>query len=293
MNSTSARRAAAHGEREAERAAENPAVDRLGRLGILARAVMVFAVAAIAVQIVRGGGGRAADSHGALQALAGSTGGLILLCLLAVGFAGHAVWRFIEAAAGLHQDSGTTRTLKRIGFAALGVVYAVLCVTTVRVILGRNVESENQESRSATASLLSVPGGRAVTALIGVALVGAAVGVAVWALRSGFLRTLHTEHLTRRMRDAVCGLGVAGQSARAVIIAVAGWLFLDAAFENNSNKAQGIDGTLRTIADRPYGSALLLMVCAGLVIFGVFSVIQALLLRTSGDDAHGRQSKGA
>jgi len=274
------------GRHAAERAAESTAADRLGQVGILARAVMVFVVAAIAVQIVRGGSGRAADSHGALQTLAGSSGGVALLCLLAAAFAGHAVWRLLEAATGLHHDHGEQRTLKRIGFAALGALYAGLCVTTVRVIAGGDPGSENQASKTATGDLLGMPGGRVVTALLGVAVIAIAVGVAVWAAKSEFLKTLHTEHLARRAQDAVRWLGMAGQWSRAAILAVAGWMLIDAAVENNSSKAQGLDGTLRVIAGRPYGSALLLAVCAGLVVFGVFSVAQALLLRTSADDRH-------
>jgi hypothetical protein len=285
MDSTSARHPAAQGERVAERAAESPAVERLGQVGILARAVMVFIIAAIAAQILRGSG-RSADSHGALQTLAGSAGGIALLCLLALAFAGHAVWRFVEAAAGLHRDHGQKRNLKRVGFAAVGVLYAALCVTTVRVIAGGNAGSENQTTHRATGDLLGLPGGRAITVLIGVVVIGVAVGVAIWAATSDFLKTLHLERLGARMRTAVQWLGIAGQLSRAVIIGVAGWLFIDAGIESNNQKAQGLDGTLRTMAQQPYGSALLLAVCAGLVLFGVFSVAQALLLRTSEDDAH-------
>lgn len=284
MASTDARRAASRGEQAAERAAENPAVDRLGQLGILARAVMVFIVAAIAVNIVRGGSDHSADSHGALQTLAGSTGGKLLLVVLAIAFAGHALWRFLEAATGLHHDSGKERTLKRLGFACIGVLYAGLCVTTVRVIAGGQVGSENAASHKATSDLLGMPGGRVITALIGVAIVGVAVGVAVWAAKGEFLKAVHVERLSLRLRNGVRWLGIAGQGSRVVIIAVAGFLFLDAAVENNGGKAPGLDGTLRTIAGRPYGSALLLAVCAGLVTFGVYSVVQALLLRTSAED---------
>lgn len=284
MHPTSARHTVARGERAAERAAESPAVERLGQLGILARAVMVFLIAAIAVQIVRGSG-RSADSHGALQTLAGSAGGLVLLCVLALAFAGHALWRFVEAAAGLHQDHGEKRNLKRAGFAAIGILYAVLCITTIRVIAGRNPGSEDQASHKATGDLLGLPGGRAITVLIGVVVIGVAVAVAVWAAKSDFLKTLHLEHLGSRMRNTVRWLGIAGQISRAVIIAVAGWLFIDAGIESNNQKAQGLDGTLRTVAHQPYGTALLLAVCAGLVLLGLFSVAQAVLLRTSEDDA--------
>jgi hypothetical protein len=291
MGTTSARRAASRGDRAAEHAAESTAVDRLGQLGILARAVMFVIVAAIGVQIVRGGSGRSADSHGALQTLAGSAGGLVLLCVLAVAFAGHAVWRLLEAATGLHQDSGEQRNLKRVGFAAVGLVYAGLCVTTVRVIAGRDVGSEDRASHQATSDLLGLPGGRVLTAILGVAIVGIGIGVGVWAARSKFLKTLHVERLPMRARNAVRWLGIAGQCSRAAVIAVAGWLFIDAAIEDNGSRAQGIDGTLRTIAGRPYGSALLLATCAGLVVFAAFSVVQALLLRTSGDDRGARPQR--
>ena len=268
----------------ARQAAESPIVERAGQAGFLARAVVVLLIAAIAADIAHGGSDRPADTSGALRTVAGSPAGLVLLVVLAVAFAGHAAWRFLEAATGLRHDQGRQRTLKRLGYVAIGAGYAGLCVLTVRVIAGRGGGSEDSHSKQAAADLLALPGGRAAVVALGAVVVVVAAGFAVWAIRGSFVRALHVERLGRWSRRAVLALGIAGQASRGVILGVAGFLLLDAGVQDDGSRAEGLDGTLRVIAGRPYGWALLVLTCVGLVVFSAFSVAQAFRVRTSEDD---------
>jgi hypothetical protein len=282
-------RLAREGGRAAREAAESSTVDRLGQFGILSRALVVFVIAGISVDIAIGGDGHSADSQGALQAIAARPFGLVVLWLVAAGFLGHAVWRFLEAATGLRRDSGTKRTLKRLWFAVVGCVYIGLCVLTLRAISGRGAtSSDDARSQQAAAGLLGLPGGRVLTFVAGLGVIGVATGVAVWALQGSFLEKLHIEELGQRARSAVRRLGTAGQASRAGIVAFGGFLLVDAALEDDASRAQGLDGTLRTLAGQPYGAALLLLSALGLTLFGVYSIVEALLLRTTHDDAGGR-----
>jgi hypothetical protein len=72
----------------------------LARAGLLARGVNYLLVGSIAVQIALGSRGAQADTTGALRAVAGHPGGIVVLWLLAAGFAGLALWRFAETAYG-------------------------------------------------------------------------------------------------------------------------------------------------------------------------------------------------
>jgi hypothetical protein len=53
------------------------------------------------------------------------------------------------------------------------------------------------------------------------------------------------------------------------------WFFFKAAADFDANKARGLDGALRKLANESYGSWLLSIVAAGLLAYGVFCLIQA------------------
>ena len=48
----------------------------------------------------------------------------------------------------------------------------------------------------------------------------------------------------------------------------------------NAAKSTGLDGALRTLADRPYGPWILGALAAGLIIFGLFGFAQARWAKT-------------
>jgi hypothetical protein len=66
-------------------------------------------VGSLAVQIAFGPSSKQADTTGALQEIASHPGGIIVLWLLAAGFAGLALWRLTEAAYGRPGPAGARR----------------------------------------------------------------------------------------------------------------------------------------------------------------------------------------
>jgi hypothetical protein len=68
---------------------------------------------------------------------------------------------------------------------------------------------------------------------------------------------------------------VAGHCARAVVFALIGYGLIKAALDYDSKKAIGLDGALRKLAHASYGPLLLGIVAAGLVMFAVYSIVDA------------------
>ena len=60
-----------------------------------------------------------------------------------------------------------------------------------------------------------------------------------------------------------------------MIIAAAGVFVLQAALAFDPNKAKGLDGTLKSFAHTPIGPWLLVLVAAGVLAFGVYSLAAA------------------
>lgn len=266
---------APRGEAVARAARNSPAVVAMARVGLAARGVTYLIIASIAAQIALGGSGQTADQHGALEDVASKPFGRVLLIVMAVGFAAYALWRWSVAAfGGATSGSGGKELAQRLGALAMGFVYAGLCISTILVVIGRPTSSSNQQQQSATARLLALPLGRALVFVIGAGIV---IGgcIVVWrALTRKFEKKLATEKMGPRVHSWAVGLGIAGNGAGGVVLALVGVFLIQAAAANNAQASKGLDQTLRTVAHAPFGPVLLLIVTAGLVAYGLYSFVE-------------------
>jgi len=265
--------------RGAKRAGNSEWLERAARLGFAGRGVLYLTVAFLAANIALGRAEQTADKQGAVLTLAETRLGTALLVILVVGFVGLALWQASEALWGKKQeDSDTKRTAKRAAAAAKAVLYLVLAGSAASVLLGgggAQAGAGDQKERTWTARVLEWPGGRLLVGLVGLAIVAAGGWLFVWALRRKFEKHLDTASMSRSLRQAVGVGGTVGHGARGVVAGLAGLLLLKAALDYSPQQAKGIDGTLRTIAQQPYGKILLLLATAGLAAFGVFSFVEA------------------
>jgi Domain of Unknown Function (DUF1206) len=267
---------AGHTARSAGRdAASSRWLQWLARGGLVARGAMYLLIGVLAVQIAFGSGGKQADTSGALRAVAAHPGGIVVLWLLAVGFAGLAIWRFAEVVYG-QPGPGGRKAGKRLGSLVRAVLYAFICGSVVSFILGTGGKtSGNTQSKDATATLMAHGGGRWLVALIGVGVGVGGVALAVYGIRGKFLEHLHMAQMSRRTAKVVKTLGVVGYVARGVVFCVAGGFLVDAAVSFSPQKAQGVDGSLLKLATTPLGPGLLVAVALGLAVFGVYSGCEA------------------
>jgi hypothetical protein len=267
---------AGHAARSAGRdAASSRWLQWLARGGLVARGAMYLLIGVLAVQIAFGSGGKQADTSGALRAVAVHPGGIVVLWLLAVGFAGLAIWRFAEVVYG-QAGPGGRKAGKRLGSLARAVLYAFICGSVVSFILGTGGKtSGNTQSKDATATLMAHSGGRWLVALIGIGVGVGGVALAVYGIRRKFLKHLHMAQMSRSTAKVVKTLGVIGYLARGAVFCVAGGFLVDAAVSFSPQKAQGIDGSLLKLATTPLGPGLLVAVALGLAVFGVYSGCEA------------------
>jgi hypothetical protein len=242
----------------------------LARAGLAARGVIYLLIGSLAVQIAFGGGGKEADKNGALQTVAGTPGGEVILWLLFVGFAGLALWRYSEAVYGQPVADGR-KASKRLASFGRGIFYSVSCATILKFALGGGAQSSNQQSKSFTAKAMGEPGGRWLVLAIGLAFIAWGVGNIANSIRQKFVKKLNTGQMSPRVRKIVVLLGRIGRSARGLVFGAVGAFLAYAAITFDPDKAKGLDGTLRSFANAPGGRWALAAVAAGLVIFGVYS----------------------
>lgn len=86
--------------------------------------------------------------------------------------------------------------------------------------------------------------------------------------------------MTAAARTVVTRLGMVATIARGIAFAMAGALVVDAAATSNAAKSTGLDGAVRTLADRPYGPWLLGILAVGLIAFGLYGFAEARWAKT-------------
>ncbi|WP_245681676.1 DUF1206 domain-containing protein [Actinomadura kijaniata] len=247
---------------------------RMSRAGLVAHGVMYLLVGWIAVQIGLGDGGREADKSGALQTVAEQPAGKFLLWLLAVGFAGLALYCLAEAAFGQPIPEGH-KPRKRLSSLGRAVLYVVACAGIVSFVMGRGSSSSDDQSRSFTGRAMAEPGGRWLVMAIGLAFVAWGVYAISSAVRRKFMKILRTGQMSAHTRRVVQALGVVGGVARGLVACGIGAFLVYAALSADSDKAKGLDGTLREFASTPAGPWLLVAVAVGLLTYGVYAFAEA------------------
>jgi hypothetical protein len=263
--------------RAGQEAAHSDSVRRLARLGLAGRGLLYFTVALLAVGVARGSH-READRQGALRAIGSNPVGRVALAVVALGFAGYAVWRFVEATV----RPGDKGAAGRVAAVAKGLLYAGFAVTTAAYVLTRHAHDARTQQRDWTSRVLGWPAGRFLVAAAGAALLVAAA-VNVWRALSGkFRKHLKEEELSENAGRWVAVVAVFGLVARGIVFGLVGVFLVDAAWTYDPNKSEGLDGALRRLARVPYGRPLLLLVAAGLAAFGAWSFVEARYRRVLG-----------
>ncbi|KFG77139.1 DUF1206 domain-containing protein [Streptomyces mutabilis] len=259
------------GRGRARRAANGSTAEGAARAGLTARGVIYLLVGVLALQIAFGTGDRQADRGGALAELADKPFGAVLLWALGIGLVGMALWRLSEALFGVTGKDGRTAR-KRLPAAARCVFYTFVAYSVLAFAAGSGGGgSSDRQSRDVTAKVMEMPAGQWLVGLAGTGVVVAGVVIAVQALRRSYHKKLKSGELNPRTRRLVDVAGVGGGAARGIVFAVAGGFAVRAAVAYEPDKAKGLDDTLRSFADTPLGPWLLVLVAAGLVLFGVFS----------------------
>jgi len=222
--------------------------------------------------VALGQSSREADQRGALQLLAGTPYGVVLLWLLGAGFAAYALWRLSEAAFGVTGDPpGAGPRLKSLSRA---VLYAGFAYLTFDVISGAR-RSQSHQQQDMTATAMRHTEGRWLVGIVGLAIVIAGLVLVIEGIRGKFMKYLRTQQMSRRTRRVVEVLGMTGTIARGLVFALAGALVIDAAVTHQAAQAGGIDKALLTLRNQPFGEVLLLVAALGLVVFGIYGLCEA------------------
>jgi hypothetical protein len=269
---------AASATASARRAKNSSAMDRLARLGLASRAVIYLVIGIMAILLAVGHKSGETDQRGAVQELSQQTGGFVLVLVVAVGLACYALWRLSEAAFGVAVDGNGAGP--RLLSLVRGLVYAGLSVSAFTILVKGHQKSQAKQQQSYTARLMHDTAGRWLIGLLGVVVVVVGGVLAYQGVTRKFEKYFKLNEMSPAARKTTEFLGTVGTTARGLVFAITGVLLVVAAVQFDPKKARGIDQTLQTLRDAPFGRVLLLVVALGLVMFGLFGLCEARWRRT-------------
>lgn len=196
-----------------------------------------------------------------------------IVLAIAIGLLCYTGWRFMQSFADTeHKGDDKKGISKRVSYFFSGLAYAGITVYSFKVFLGAS--AGNNGKQKWVAALLDKPYGAWVVIAIGLIFIGTGC-YQVYRAVSGKYKKYVREALHKDTAPWIIGAGIAGYIARGIIWLIVGWLFIKAAIHSNSKEAGGSDAAFQWVADSAYGSVLLIVVAAGLVCYGLFTLLRA------------------
>ena len=268
---------------EVKRAAGNPALELLERLGYVVRGALYAVMGFLALKIALATpGGKATDLSGSLVWLIGNPLGKVVLVVTIIGLVAYAVWGFVRAIYDpLHRGRDAKGIMARLGFVSSAVSYLAISLFALHILAGQGAASHDSTQKTVSA-LLTNPLGGAVTVVLGVVAMAIGVGQFIEAYRATFAQDLKSAEMSQSERAIAIGLGRFGMAARGVTFLVIGWFLIQAGIHHAPSQAQGFGGAFLFLLAQPYGRWLLGIVALGFIALGLHSFACARWIRLLG-----------
>src|ERR1700693_3390312 len=268
------------GTNAVKRAATNPVLELLERLGYVVRGALYAVMGLLALRIVLSvSGGQATDLTGSLVVLVSNPSGKLVLIIVAIGLSAYSLWGFTRAIyEPLDRGSDASGYMARLGFVTSALSYAAIVIFAIQLLAGSGATT-NDGTQKTIAAVLTHPAGGALTVLIGLIVIGVALGQFLESYRATFARDLKGAEMSATAKDVAVKLGRFGMFARGVIFLVIGWFVVQAGIHHDPAQTQGFSGAFVFLLNQPFGRVLLGIVALGFVALGLHSFACARWIR--------------
>ena len=264
-----------------QKAAFNPVMEALTRVGYGARGLIYFTMGLLALNVALGNGSGATDQQGAITAIGRQPLGLILLWAILLGLVSYSLWGVIRAVFDpLHKGNDLKGLVTRAAFLFSAASYAILIMPTYSFIKGAGSAGQGgAQTQQSLASIMSKPWGPWAIGIVGLVVIAAGLYQIYQGINTSFDRQFKTYAMTAQEVKVAIQLGRFGTATRGLLIAVIGFLLVLAAYHSNSSQAVGFDAALTAMRNQPGGVWLLGIAAIGLMAFGIYSALSAAWFR--------------
>lgn len=257
-----------------------PWIEKLARLGFLAKALLYVTIGGLAAAAALnmghyvGGKAGAKGQRGAMGALLAAPFGRTLLVIIAVGLFGYAAWRFVEAIKNPEGYRGAKGIAKRVHAIGLGIVQVALGASAIKIAVGhREAANDGQATTQWTARALASEAGRVALWILAAVFVAYGVFEIYKAIKAKLDKKLALHRLSPTARRWLVGISRFGIAARGIVFGMTGVLIVRAVQQHNPKKVQGIKGSLGSLVE--FGKWPFAFIAFGLVAYGIYQIINA------------------
>ncbi len=253
-----------------------PWIERLARVGFVAKGLLYMTVGFLAASAALGLGGKAAtDQHGAMWTLLHKPLGRGLLAVIALGLVGYSAWRVIEAIADPERHGWSAKGFAHRGrsFVTGGIHLALAFSAAKLALYQRDDHDSSREAQDWTARALSKPGGKILVAIAAAAFVGYGLYQLYKAFKSKLNKRLSFGSLRPTTRRVVVGVSRFGIAARGIVFGMIGVMLARAAYDGNAKEAGGVSKSMRELFG--FGTQPFIAIAVGLAAYGVYQFINA------------------
>ncbi|GAY16049.1 DUF1206 domain-containing protein [Mycobacterium sp. shizuoka-1] len=260
-------------------ATDSRAFEVAARAGYSISGILHLVIAYIIVRLAFGSGGNA-DQSGALATLAAQPGGSVVLWLAAAGLIALALWRVAETVLGSHpsepghEHDGASDLFDRAKSATLAAVYAGIALAAVR-FAGGGGQSNSAQNTGLTARLLQTSWGKGLLLIAAVVI----VSVGGYHVYKGVSTKFEKDLTVSGGGPLITPLGIAGYTAKGVVLGGAGVLLAVATATADPSKGAGLDAAVKSLGEAPFGKVLLLAAAVGFAAYGAYCFVLARYAR--------------
>ena len=256
-----------------------PWIAHLARIGYVAKALLYGTIGFLAAKAALGSGGRTTDLGGALREVVRAPLGEVILFLTALGLAGYALWRVVDAITDAEGHGSELKGIAvRVGSAFRGLAHGLLALAAFHVATGSG-DAGGSRSRQLVAQGLHLPGGKWLVYLAALGVLGYAGYQLYRAYVAKFGRRLSLAALPAGSARWVINICRAGIAARGIVFGLIGVLLIRAAEKQDPGQAGGVRESLEILAGM--GRWPLAIVGFGLVAYAVYELLNARYRRIS------------
>ncbi|MCC3151857.1 DUF1206 domain-containing protein [Hymenobacter sp. BT770] len=250
-------------------------IKALARLGFAAIGVVyvLMGVLALLAALSRDHGVQA-DKEAAVKHLQDLPAGSLLLGLIAVGLLGYIIWRFTQAIRDTEgKGSGAKGWSFRLWYICSGLFYSGLALYAGRLALRGHADEGADTSKSLAATILGWPSGDWLLIFLGVVTIGIGLFQGYRAYSHKLQSDVDGQDLTAAQQRLVYRAAQVGVTARGVVVSLIGYFFVEAGWQSRAAEAGSTNEALGLLAGM--GPLVLGVVAAGLVLYGLYSLVQA------------------
>ncbi len=255
--------------------------ENLMRFGIGTKGFVYILIGGLTLMAALGRGGSKSGSSDALKFLSGSTIGTILLAITAAGLLAYVSWRFYQAFIDPEDKGNDAKGLaRRIGYFSSGVFYGALAFSAIDILISSGGGGSGGGQEAIVAKALTETYGQIIVAIIATVFVGKALYQMFRAYSNKYQNKVKKQGLSEKAQKTILTFGKIGYTARGVVIGVIAFLTYKAALTSNSDQAGGTKDAF-SFLQHEFGTIVLILIAAGLLMYGIFIVVKARLREMS------------